>query len=436
MLLPVTSKIDEKGMLNIGGISVARLKEMYGTPLYIMDIATIKKQCADYMKSFGSRGLEAEVIFASKAFASIASCQLIAREGLSIDVSTGGELYIALESGFEPKKIYFHGNNKSEQEISYGLDTGVGCFIVDNFEELELLARLAEKKGKKQRIFLRITPGIEASTHKYIQTGKTESKFGFGIGAPASEAVKDSLSYKSLELAGIHSHIGSQIFNLASYERLIDVLLKFLRTINSRMGADISEINIGGGLGIQYTNQDRPPSVSHFSDVIHEAVKKYSKKHQKNIEKIYLEPGRSIVGNAGITLYEAGAIKEIPHVKNYISVDGGMSDNIRPILYQAKYEPFMADRMNEEGPGKVYTIVGKHCESGDILVEDAHLPIVNKGDLIAIAATGAYCYAMASNYNGQPKHPVVAVEDSKSWIWIEGEQYPDLISGNRKLYED
>ncbi|MGM0365176.1 MAG: diaminopimelate decarboxylase [Actinomycetota bacterium] len=436
MLLPVTSSIDKQGLLSVGGLSVRQLKEKYGTPLYVMDIATIKKQCRDYRECFASVGLDSEIIYASKAFASIASCQLIALEGLSIDVSTGGELYIALESGFEPHRIFFHGNNKSKQEIAYGLNSNVGYFIVDNFDELKLLAELAAGAGRRQKVFLRITPGIKASTHEYIQTGKVESKFGFGIhGSVAMEAVKAALSYGSLELVGIHSHIGSQIFNLSSYEKLIDVLLKFLRNIKPALGADIRGVNIGGGLGIQYTSQDKPPTVSQFAEVIGDAARRYGKKHGVEIEKMYLEPGRSIVGNAGITLYEAGSVKEIPHVKNYIAVDGGMSDNIRPILYQAKYEAFLAERMNDEPAGKTYTVVGKHCESGDVLVEDIHLPIVNKGDLIAIAATGAYCFAMSSNYNGQPRSAVVAVEDSKSWVWIERQQYCDLISGNRKLYE-
>jgi len=436
MLLPVTAKIDQRGMLSVGGLSMRQIKEKYGTPVYVMDIATIKQQCRSYRESFGFSDLDSEIIYASKAFASIASCQLIAREGLSIDVSTGGELYIALASGFDPKKIYFHGNNKSVQEIAYGLENNVGCFIVDNFDELELLARLAARQGKKQKICLRITPGIKASTHEYIQTGKIESKFGFGIhGSVAMEAVKAALGYGSLELVGLHSHIGSQIFNLSSYEKLIDVLLKFLKGVKAGLGVDIYDINIGGGLGIQYTREDKPPTISQFSQVVHDAVKRYSRKHGVGVKKIYLEPGRSIVGNAGITLYEAGAIKQIPHVKNYIAVDGGMSDNIRAILYQAKYEAFLAERMNDKPAGKIYTIVGKHCESGDVLIEGIDLPIVNKGDLIAITATGAYCYAMASNYNGQPKSAVVAVEDSKSWVWIKRQQYSDLISGNRKLYE-
>ena len=436
MLLPITAVIDDGGMLHVGGCSAKSLKEKYGTPLYIMDVATIKKQCTDYISNFTFDDLQAEIIYASKAFSSLAICQLVASQGLSVDVSTGGELYMALASGFDPAKIYFHGNNKSCQEIEYGLESNVGTFIVDNLEELALLARMAQEKGKRQNIFLRITPGIKASTHEYIQTGKIESKFGFGIHKSiASQAVKQALSYGSLNLAGLHCHIGSQIFNLSSYEKMIDVMLKFMHSVNNSWGAGLGQLNIGGGLGISYTRHDKPPAIADLAQLVHHAVLKYGARHGVKLKKIYLEPGRSIVGNAGITLYEAGTIKQIPHVKNYLSVDGGMSDNIRPILYQAKYDAFLAERMKDSTPQAAYTIVGKHCESGDILIENIDLPIVNKGDLIAVTATGAYCYSMASNYNGQTKCAVVAVEEGASWPWIERQTYQDLVAHNKELYE-
>ncbi len=436
MLFPITKKIDKEGNLSIGGSNVARLKEEFGTPLYIIDIATIKKQCRDYLKGFSFSGIDSEIIYASKAFSCKAMCQLIKKEGLSIDVSTGGELFIALESGFPPEKIYFHGNNKSEQEIRYALENDVGCFIVDNFSELKALGRLAEEHGKKQDIMLRITPGIKASTHKYIQTGAIKSKFGFGIHKSiAMDAIEAASNTKSLNLIGLHSHIGSQIFNLSSYERLIEVLSKLIKGVEEKLGVIIKQINIGGGLGIQYTKEDKPPSILDFSDFIYQALKKYQKKYGIKIKKIYAEPGRSIVGNAGLALYEVGVVKEIEKIINYVSVDGGMSDNIRPILYQARYEAFIANRMNATGGQKKYTIVGKHCESGDTLIEDIMLPSINKGDLIAITATGAYCYSMSSNYNGQTKSAVVAVEEASKWTWIKRESYKDLISGNSDLYE-
>lgn len=436
MLFPITKQIKKDGNLNIGNLSASWLKEKYGTPLYVMDIATIKKQCRDYLEGFSFGDIASEIIYASKAFSCKAMCQLIEREGLSIDVSTGGELFMALEAGFPPERIYFHGNNKSEEEIRYGLENNVGCFIVDNFDELKVLGKLATDSGKKQDIMLRITPGIKASTHKYIQTGMIKSKFGFGIHKSiALDAVKEAENIASLNLIGLHSHIGSQIFNLSSYGRLVEVMSKFIKEAGSKLGVRISRLNIGGGLGIQYTKEDKPPTISDFSKFISEAVGKSQKKYGIDIEKIYVEPGRSIVGNAGITLYEVGVIKEIPGIVNYAAVDGGMSDNIRAILYQAKYEAFIADRMDAKGEQRNYTIVGKHCESGDVLIDDITLPILAKGDLIAVTATGAYCFAMASNYNGQTKSAVVAVEDGKSWVWVQRENYKDLITGNSGLYE-
>ena len=442
ILMPITSKVNKKGHLVIGGCDTVELHKRYGTPLYVIDIATIKKQCRKYRKNFDFPDLKSEVIYASKAFTSIAMCQLVKEEGLSLDVSTGGEFYTAVESGFPVEKVFFHGNNKSECEIEYGLKNKVGCFIVDNFYELKSLEKLCEKHNLKQKIMLRITPGIKAYTHEYIQTGKMESKFGFSLHHGAAfEAVKKVASSRNLVLVGLHSHIGSQIFNLACYAKLIDVMLKFIREIKDKLRLNITHLNVGGGLGIKYIPEDEPPDVEDLSRIIYQAVKKNEKKYGLKLDWIYLEPGRSIVGNSGMTFYEVGVIKEIKGVKNYISIDGGMSDNIRPMLYKAKYSAYIANRMNS-GSNKnsrslhrTYSIVGKHCESGDVLIADINLPEVRVGDLIATAATGAYCYSMASNYNSQPKSAVVAVEDGKSWVWVERQNYKDLIKGNRKLYE-
>lgn len=436
MLLPVTGEVNKKGHLVIGGCDVVDLQKKYGTPLYIIDITTIENQCRSYKDSFNFSDLDSEIIYASKAFISLAMCQLIRKMGLSLDVSTGGELYIALKSGFPADRIFFHGNNKSEHEIEYALKNKVGCFVVDNFDELRVLEVLCKKYNLKQKIMLRITPGIKTSTHEYIQTGKVESKFGFGLQHDiAYEAVRKSATSNNLILTGLHAHIGSQIFNLTCYEKLTEVMLKFIKEIKDRLKINITHLNIGGGLGIKYTPEDNPPTIEYFSKVIYKAIKKYEKKYDLRIDKIYLEPGRSIVGNSGITLYKVGNIKEIPGVKNYISVDGGMSDNIRPMLYKAKYHAYLANRTGDENDSKTYSIVGKHCESGDVLIENIVLSRIRVGDLIAIAATGAYCYSMANNYNGQPKSAVVAVKDGKSWVWIEREKYENLILGNRDLYE-
>lgn len=442
MLLPITSKISKENHLEISGIDFAFLVKKYGTPLYVYDIETIKHQCREYISNFKFSGIESTVIYASKAFNCIPMCQLVKKEGLAIDVSTGGELFIALESGYEPEKIYFHGNNKSEEEIEYGVKSRVGCFIVDNFEELKFLDKASQKYGIIQDIMLRITPGIHAFTHEYIQTGKEKSKFGFGLtGGIALEAVKNALSKKNLKLRGIHSHIGSQIFNVEPYDKLIGVQLKFLAEIKKNSGVELDRINIGGGLGVKYLEGDKATSIADFAKIIGDAIKNYSDKYKVKINRLMLEPGRSIAGNAGVSIYKVGVVKEIPGVHNYIAVDGGMSDNIRPILYGAVYTPFIANRMsdtqekNDKTGWKKYTIVGKHCESGDILVEDAFLPVINTGDFISLATAGAYCYSMSSNYNGQPRPAIIAVENGKDYIWIERENYKDLVKGHGELRE-
>lgn len=433
MLLPETTEKKDK-VLFIGGKSLSGLKQKYGTPLFIIDIATIKQQCRAYRKSFSF--IDNEIIYASKAFSCKAMCQLIKSEGLCIDVSTGGEFFTALESGIEPKEIYFHGNNKSDGELSQAIEEEVGCIIIDNMPEIERIEALCTRFSRKQDVMLRITPGIKASTHRYIQTGATKSKFGFTLATgEAFEAVKKTLSMKNLNLSGIHSHIGSQIFNIESYARLIEVQSAFIAEIKQRLGHDIDSINIGGGLGIKYVPEDEPASIERFGQLARDTVERCRKKYGIGLKKLYLEPGRSIIGNAGITLYEVGNVKSIPGIIDYISVDGGMSDNIRPILYQARYTAFIANDTARAGNKNKYTIVGKHCESGDIIIEDAVLPQVRPKDLIAVASTGAYCYSMASNYNGQPKPAVVAVEEAKDWIWIERQSYEDLISKDRDLYE-
>lgn len=506
MLLPVTAEINKDSRISIGGCDVSELKSKYGTPLYIIDVATVKKQCREYLKFFSFEDFDSEITYASKAFCSIPMCQTVKREGLSIDVSTGGELFIALKSGFEPEKIYFHGNNKSADEIKFGLDYKVGTFIVDNFSELETLNRLAGQRKMRQKIFLRITPGIKAHTHKYIQTGAIESKFGFGIyGGVAMNAVMAAAACENIELIGLHAHVGSQIFNIEVYDKLIDTMLKLISDIKTGLGVKLTHLNIGGGLGIRYVPQDEPSSIEDLSKVVAGALRKYTKQYDVAIDKIYLEPGRSIIGNAGTTLYEAGNIKCIHGIKNYISIDGGMSDNIRPILYQAKYDAYIANRISyiggiadgdiegnaahsgmagENGSAEVasigntkgagvssesshgltvstsdtkgvmsgtktkslqdedsssglikYTIVGKHCESGDVIIEDIEMPEVKTGDLILVAATGAYCYSMSSNYNGQPRSAVVAVEDGKHCYWVERQTYEDLAAKDKILSE-
>ncbi|MDD3819073.1 MAG: diaminopimelate decarboxylase [Actinomycetota bacterium] len=450
MILPLTSKINNKKNLTIGGNDVIELGDKYGTPLYIMDIEAIKKQCRSYRENFSFPDIDTDVIYAGKAFLCTAMCQLIEKEGPGLDVSSGGELFIALNSGFPPERIYFHGNNKSPDEIKYGLESGTGYFMVDNFTELEMLGKFCSKGAKRQKIMLRVNPGIKADTHEYIQTGKLNSKFGFGIHSGAAlEAVKRVKQYDGrLELTGIHAHIGSQIFNISCYEKLVEVMIKFIKDVRDGLGILITGINIGGGLGIKYTSDDRPSNIEDLAVVVHNAVVKYSRKFNVRLDKLYIEPGRSIVGNAGVTLYKAGTVKEVNDSKKYIIVDGGMSDNIRPMLYQAKYTACVANKMDGSGSLGIsdnsndsevskmhYTIAGKHCESGDIIISDIELPAVSEGDFIVVATTGAYCYSMSSNYNGQPKSAIVAVEDGKNWLWVKRQTYKDLVMGDIKLYE-
>lgn len=442
MILPITSENNQNGHLVIGGNDVLKLREKYGTPLYILDIATIKNKCQSYRNNFTFSDLDVGIIYAAKAFICTAMCELIAREGLGLDVSTGGELFIALASGFPADRIYFHGNNKSVEEIQYGLESKVGYFMVDNFSELETLGKLCQKNNIRQKIMLRINPGIKANTHEYMQTGQIGSKFGFSLNSNvALEAVKKVSQYKNLELTGIHAHIGSQIFNLSCYGRLIEVFIKFIREVRDKLGVSITRINIGGGLGVKYTPEDKPSSIEDLAKIVYDAVRKYQKKFDVSLDKLYLEPGRSIIGNAGVTLYKVGVVKKIDGVKNYILIDGGMSDNIRPMLYQAKYYAYIANRMEdckniEDGRKIHYSIAGRHCESGDVIIDDIKLPPVSSGDFIVVATTGAYCYSMSSNYNGQPKSAVVAVENGKSWVWIKRQTYKDLVMGDVRLYEN
>lgn len=442
MILPITSETNNKGHLVIGGNDVVDLKEKYGTPLYIVDIATIKKQCREYRKNFKFPDLEVDIIYASKAFICTAMCQLMEKEGLGLDVSTGGELFIALNSGFPAEKIYFHGNNKSADEIRYGLESGIGHFMVDNFAELETLEKLYSRNDKKQKIMLRVNPGIKADTHEHVQTGKLDSKFGFGIhNGRALEAVKRVKQNTRFELTGIHAHIGSQIFNISCYEKLIEVMIKFIKEARDRLDISITGIDIGGGLGIKYVSGDRPVDIEDFAGMVCSAIIKYQNKFNINLDRLYVEPGRSIIGNAGVTMYEAGLVKETGGSRKYIMVDGGMSDNIRPMLYQAKYSAYVANRMEDcadttGGAGKMhYTIAGKHCESGDVIINDIELPPVTGGDFIVVATTGAYCYSMSNNYNSQPKSAVVAVEDGNSWVWVKRQTYKELVMGDVNLYE-
>lgn len=399
-VFPDGSRINEAGRLEIGGCDTVELAREFGTPAYVYAEDHMRARARAFLEAFTARTDHFEVVYASKAFPCTAAYRLFAEEGLSCDVASGGELYLALKGGFDPKRIYFHGNNKTEAELRYAVEQGVGTIVADSFDELERLQRIAPG----QRILLRVTPGIKASTHSYISTGQVDSKFGFGLDdVPRAIEAADGL-----DLVGLHAHIGSQIFELEPFEKLAEVL--------SALG-DYPLLNLGGGLGIAYTYEDRPPSVEEFADAL-------LRKAPDHVT-VLCEPGRALVGNAGVTLYTIGTVKEIPGVRTYVAVDGGMSDNLRPMLYDARYEAEIADRF---GGDTVCTIAGMHCESGDILVRDAKLADPRPGDILVIPATGAYGHSMANNYNAVPRPPVIFCKDGDARVVVRRETYEDLGS--------
>lgn len=413
--------------LTIGGVKCSDLAKEYGTPLYVYDEDLIRDICSRYMKSFCGENRNNRVAYAGKAFLTMAMCNIVKEEGLCLDVVSGGELYTAYKSGYPMEKIYYHGNNKTLDEIDMGVKLGVGRFVVDGFSEIYHINKAAEKYNTKQKVLLRITPGIEAHTHDYIKTGQIDSKFGFTLlNNNVLDVVKEVIKAENIELAGIHCHIGSQIFDTQPYKDAVDVMLSLMQSIYDETGYMLKELDLGGGIGIHYTDADKPLELEEFCEAILESYDKKSKELTIEAPILTIEPGRSIVANAGITLYTVGAIKEIPNVRKYISVDGGMTDNIRPALYGAKYDCLLANRV-EDNKTEVVTIAGKCCESGDILIKDTTLPVAEGGDLLAILTTGAYGFSMASNYNKIPKAAVVMVSNGKSRLVYKRESYDDLI---------
>lgn len=419
--------------LYIGGNNTLDLAKEYGTPLYVIDEEYIRSNCRRYYKAFKVEEHGNKVAYAGKAFLTLAMCQIIKEEGLNLDVVSGGELYTAYKSDFPMERIYFHGNNKTYEEIAMGINLGVGRFVVDNLLELNIINGLAEKQGRPQDVLLRITPGIEAHTHSYIKTGQVDSKFGFTIlENSAIDAIKKALELSNINLVGLHCHIGSQIFETKAYEEAADIMINLVKNIKEELNYTILELNLGGGFGIYYKEGDTPKTIESFCEVILNRVHRTSKNLEVEIPKLVIEPGRSIVGNAGITLYTIGAMKEIPNVRKYVSVDGGMTDNIRPSLYNAEYECLIANKA-ESTYNEQVTISGKCCESGDVLMSDVKIPQVEQGDILAVLSTGAYCYAMSSNYNKIPKAPVVTVKNGTSRLICRRETYEDIIRNELAL---
>ncbi len=425
---PITTKINTQGNIEIGGCDLVELANKYGTPLYVYDEATIRSMTNSYKDAFKSYP-KMRMMFAAKAFMTKAICRIMQQEGFGLDLCSGGEIYTAKTAGFDMSKTLFNGNNKSYDELNMALEFGVGTISVDNFFELALLNNIAESQNKKVRILLRITPGIECHTHEYIQTGHLDSKFGFDLTVldEAIDLIFDE--YKNLNLVGLHAHIGSQIFEKKVYFDEVDVIFKEIKRIKDKYNIELSEINLGGGLGIKYTDKDAPISVYEIAETIITSIEEHAKKYEIEAPYVFIEPGRSIVGTSGVTLYTAGSSKQVPHGRRYQAVDGGMSDNVRPSMYQAQYTVEVANKPDEKECEKV-TISGKHCESGDILVKDVNLPVIEEGDVICFYDTGAYGYSMSSNYNRVLKPAAVLVNNGKSDIIINRQTYEELCASD------
>ncbi|RLQ95041.1 diaminopimelate decarboxylase [Falsibacillus albus] len=422
-----TSKINEKGHLVIGGCDTVELSKKYGTPLYVYDVELIRERARGFKNTFASLGVKAQVAYASKAFSSIAMIQVIAEEGLSLDVVSAGELYTALAAGFPKEKIHFHGNNKSEAELRMAMEHDIGCIVVDNFVELELLEEICSEMKMPMQVLLRVTPGIEAHTHDYILTGQEDSKFGFDLqNGQAESALLQAVDSNWIDVLGIHCHIGSQIFETTGFVLAAQKIIEKLQEWNEKHLFTPSVLNLGGGFGIRYTEEDDPISPSQYVEEIILKVKEETRNYGLPMPEIWIEPGRSLVGDAGTTLYEIGSHKDVPDIRKYIAIDGGMNDNIRPALYDAKYEAIVANRADAPVE-ELVSIAGKCCESGDMLIWDIQLPATAKGDLLAVFCTGAYGYSMANNYNRLPRPPVVFVEGGEDQLVIRRESLEDLI---------
>ncbi len=424
---PLTAAVNSLGHLEIGGCDTVELAKKYGTPLYVLDKFTIESICSEYKTAFKAYP-KIRMMYASKALCTIATSQLIAKEGFGFDVVSGGELFTVYKAGVDMSKVLFNGNNKSFDELSLAIDLNTGRISADNFTELEMLNEIARSKNKTVKILLRITPGIECHTHEYIQTGHLDSKFGFDL-TQIDNAVELILkNYKNLELTGLHAHIGSQIFETKIYFDEVEILVKEIARLREKFGLNLDEINLGGGLGVKYTNADNPPSVNEIAEVIITALENAIQKYRIDPPVVYIEPGRSIISTSGVTLYTVGSSKQVPRGTKYIAVDGGMADNPRPSMYRAEYSAQIANKANSSKNLQTVTIAGRFCESGDILIKNIQLPNPEKGDILCVFNTGGYNFSMSSNYNRVQKSCMVLVNNSQSDIIVYRETLEDLIS--------
>lgn len=431
MFISKNLSVNKKNHLEIGGCDAVNLAKEYGTPLYVMDEEHIRKCMRAYKNSvdtfYNGNGL---ILYASKALSTMYMYKIAKEENLGADVVSGGELYTALKAGFDSEKIYFHGNNKTYDEIEFAINENVGRIVVDNERELDIIDEISSKKGKKTKVLFRIKPGVDAHTHEFISTGQIDSKFGVALeNGEAFEIVKYAKNLKNVEIAGIHCHIGSQVFSLEPFKLAAKIMIEFAAKIKNELDVEISELNLGGGFGIKYVESDTPPEYGKYIEEVSKVIKTECEKNGLKLPFILMEPGRSIVGDAGVTLYTVGTVKDIKNVRKYVSIDGGMGDNPRYILYQAEYDAAVANRAKDI-PSEIVTICGKCCESGDIIIKDAKLPPLHPGDILAVMSTGAYNYSMSSNYNRLCRPAMVFVKNGKSSLKVKRETYEDLIKND------
>jgi diaminopimelate decarboxylase len=422
-----TQRINEAGHLEIGGCDSVALAEEFGTPLYVLDEQPVREACRAYLESFRSRLPEVEVAYAGKALLVQAMCRIIQQEGMALDVASAGELYTALQAGFPPPKIKLHGNFKSDQELLMALGEDVGRIVVDSLSEIERLSTLAAARGQEASVLVRVAPGIKTQTHTFIQTGQLDSKFGLGLTTSAArEGVQLALDLPGLKLRGLHCHIGSQLFGLDCFQKTAELMVEFMSAIREEFGVVLQELDLGGGLGICYTTEDTPPRIEELAEIISAGLRSACEQFEYPLPRLILEPGRSIVGTAGTTLYRVGPVKKIPGVRTYVAVDGGLSDNPRPGLYDAEYAALVANKANQPATRAV-RVAGKHCET-DTLIKEVALQDVEEGDVLAVFSTGAYNYSMASNYNRFCRPAMVLVNAGRAEIIVKREELADLVA--------
>lgn len=426
-VLPLTAQVKDDHLF-IGGVDMVELAKREGTALYVMDEADIRHRMREYLDSFHSRYENSDVLYASKAFLNKEMARIAAEEGMCLDVSGGGELACAQAAGFPMDRVFVHGNNKTPRELEEAISAGAARIVVDSRIELARVSEIAGRLGVTQDIYLRITPGVEADTHEYIRTGCEDSKFGFTmLNDFAFRCIKDALAAPNVRLAGLHCHIGSQIFALHSFREAAEVMVAFIARIKQEYGYVIEELDLGGGLGIAYEAAEQPSSIESFAECTVQAVRDFCAQYDVSEPRILVEPGRSLVANAGVTLYTVGILKTLPGIRKYVAVDGGMSDNVRTALYHAVYEPVIANKAAHPRT-EIVTLCGKHCESGDAVVIDMPIQTPDLGDIVCVFGTGAYCYTMSSNYNGQPRPAIVFVKDGEARVTTRRETYADLMA--------